>query len=45
MVPLMGKKYTWFTADGNSMSRIDQFLLSEGAITEWNVTDQWNVTK
>jgi hypothetical protein len=32
-VPVLGKKNSWFSADGKSMSRIDRFLLSEGFIT------------
>jgi hypothetical protein len=30
-LPLHGRKYTWFKGDGNSMSRLDCFLLS----AEW----------
>ncbi|CAJ2632672.1 unnamed protein product [Trifolium pratense] len=28
-VPVMGKKFSWFNADGSTMSRLDHFLVSE----------------
>jgi len=28
-LPLRGRNFTWFRGDGNSMSRIDRFLLSD----------------
>ncbi|GAU10126.1 hypothetical protein TSUD_423110, partial [Trifolium subterraneum] len=40
-VPVLGKKFTWFSADGNSMSRIDRFLLSDGFVTKYDITGQW----
>lgn len=40
-LPVLGKKFTWFGADGNSMSRIDRFLLSGGIIARWKTSAQW----
>ncbi|PNX97198.1 cysteine-rich receptor-like protein kinase, partial [Trifolium pratense] len=40
-VPVTGKKYTWFSADGKAMSRLDRFLLSEGCIEKGGVSGQW----
>lgn len=37
-VPLLGKKFSWFSPDGNVMSRIDRILLFETLIDEWNVS-------
>ncbi|MCI00463.1 hypothetical protein A2U01_0021482, partial [Trifolium medium] len=40
-VPVTGKKFTWFSADGKAMSRLDRFLLSEGFIDKSGVSCQW----
>ncbi|CAJ2644149.1 unnamed protein product [Trifolium pratense] len=40
-VPVTGKKFTWFSADGKTMSRLDRFLLSEGFIDKSGVSGQW----
>ncbi|GAU48536.1 hypothetical protein TSUD_282880 [Trifolium subterraneum] len=40
-VPVAGKKFSWFSADGTSMSRLDRFLLSEKFIDSEKVTGQW----
>jgi hypothetical protein len=40
-VPVLGKKFSWFSADGKSMSRIDRFLLSDGFITSQGTAGQW----
>jgi hypothetical protein len=37
-VPVLGKKFTWFSSDGKSMSRIDSFLLSDGFIAKFGVS-------
>ena len=34
-LPLHGRNFTWFKGDGKSMSRLDQFLLSEGWCLFW----------
>ncbi|XP_024630380.2 exodeoxyribonuclease-like [Medicago truncatula] len=34
-LPLCGRNFTWFKGDGKSMSRIDQFLLSEDWCLTW----------
>jgi hypothetical protein len=40
-VPVLGKKFSWFSTDGKSMSRIDRFLLSDGFITSQGIAGQW----
>ncbi|MCH88921.1 transposon TX1 putative protein, partial [Trifolium medium] len=39
-VPLAGKKYTWFSADGKKRSRLNRFLMSEGLLSVWGVVSQ-----
>jgi len=34
-IPLQGRSFTWYKGDGNSMSRIDRFLLSEEWCSRW----------
>jgi len=34
-LPLRGRNFTWFRGDGNSMSRIDRFLLSDRWCLTW----------
>lgn len=36
-IPVLGKRYTWFSGDGIAKSRLDRFLLTEDVITKWNV--------
>jgi exonuclease III len=40
-VPVLGKKFSWFSSDGKSMSRIDRFLLSDGFTAKFGVNGQW----
>jgi hypothetical protein len=40
-IPVMGKKFTWFSSDGTTMSRLDCFLLSEGFIAKEGISNQW----
>jgi hypothetical protein len=40
-VPVLGKKFSWFSGDGKSMSRIDRFLLSDGFIISQGISGQW----
>ena len=40
-LPALGKKFTYFSSDGVTMSRIDRFLVSEGFIARWSLTSQW----
>ncbi|XP_045791549.1 uncharacterized protein LOC123886261 [Trifolium pratense] len=40
-VPVLGKKFSWISADGKSKSRIDRFLLSDGFVTKHGITGQW----
>ncbi|XP_058762681.1 uncharacterized protein LOC131636055 [Vicia villosa] len=39
-VPCKGKKFSWFSGDGKSKSRIDRFLLSSVVVNRWHVTGQ-----
>ncbi|GAU22765.1 hypothetical protein TSUD_129770 [Trifolium subterraneum] len=39
-VPVLGKKFTWFSADGKSMSRIDRFFMSDGFAAKYDITGQ-----
>lgn len=34
-VPCLGNKFTWFSGDGRSMSRIDRFLLLDSLVGRW----------
>lgn len=40
-VLVVGKRFTWFSADGFGMSRLDQFLVSWDLIKLWGVSSQW----
>ncbi|XP_045810036.1 uncharacterized protein LOC123904409 [Trifolium pratense] len=40
-IPVVGKNFSWFSADSKSMSRIDHFLLSEGFIDKGGISGQW----
>ncbi|CAJ2672026.1 unnamed protein product [Trifolium pratense] len=40
-IPVSGKSFSWFSADGKSMSRLDRFLLSEGFIDKGGISGQW----
>jgi exonuclease III len=40
-VSVLGKKFSLFSGDGKSMSRIDRFLLSEGFINSQGISGQW----
>ncbi|GKV32054.1 hypothetical protein SLEP1_g40687 [Rubroshorea leprosula] len=44
-IPLVGRKFTWYQSNGNSMSRIDRFLLSEGWLTKWSEARQWGLSR
>lgn len=39
--PLLGRKFTWYRADGSAMSRLGRFLLSEEWIQLWGEPVQW----
>ncbi|CAI8609797.1 unnamed protein product [Vicia faba] len=34
-IPCKGKKFSWYSGDGKSMSRIDRFLLSDNIVNSW----------
>ncbi|GKV45281.1 hypothetical protein SLEP1_g52387 [Rubroshorea leprosula] len=44
-IPLVGRKFTWYQASGQYMSRIDRFLLSEGWLFKWGDTKQWGLRR
>ncbi|XP_058741846.1 uncharacterized protein LOC131614250 [Vicia villosa] len=39
-VPCKGKRFTWYSGDGLSMSRLDRFLISDSIINKWGVVGQ-----
>ncbi|XP_058783306.1 uncharacterized protein LOC131657982 [Vicia villosa] len=39
-VPCKGKKFTWYSGNGKSMSRLDRFLVSEKVLNDWGVIGQ-----
>ncbi|XP_058726206.1 uncharacterized protein LOC131597531 [Vicia villosa] len=39
-VPCKGKKISWFSGDGKSMSRLDRFLVSSSIVSNWGVVGQ-----
>ncbi|GKV31185.1 hypothetical protein SLEP1_g39903 [Rubroshorea leprosula] len=42
---LVGRKFIWYQSNGNSMSRIDRFLLSERWLTKWSEARQWGLSR
>ncbi|GKV27405.1 hypothetical protein SLEP1_g36578 [Rubroshorea leprosula] len=44
-LPLMGRKYTWYNSNGQYMSRIDRFLLTEEWILKWSDVKQWGLNR
>ncbi|CAI8593121.1 unnamed protein product [Vicia faba] len=39
-IPCKGKKFTWYSGDGKSMSRIDRFLVADNIVNRWGVVGQ-----
>ncbi|XP_058756338.1 uncharacterized protein LOC131629578 [Vicia villosa] len=39
-IPCKGKKFTWFSGGGKSMSRIDRFIVSSIVVDRWEVIGQ-----
>ncbi|GKU93948.1 hypothetical protein SLEP1_g7497 [Rubroshorea leprosula] len=44
-LPLLGRKYTWYNSNGQYMSRIDRFLLSEDWVSKWGDVKQWGLRR
>ncbi|GKV41716.1 hypothetical protein SLEP1_g49214 [Rubroshorea leprosula] len=44
-LPLLGRKYTWYNSNGQYMSRIDRFLLSEDWVAKWGDVKQWGLRR
>ncbi|GKV46006.1 hypothetical protein SLEP1_g53030 [Rubroshorea leprosula] len=40
-LPLIGRKYTWYKSNGESMSRLDRALFSENWLSSWPDMKQW----
>lgn len=44
-LPLIGRKYMWYKADGSAMSRLDHFLVSEEWLNVWSGLSQWGLKR
>ncbi|GLT79359.1 hypothetical protein SLA2020_508500 [Shorea laevis] len=44
-LPLVGRKYTWYNSNGQYMSIIDRFLLTEEWILKWSDVKQWGLSR
>ncbi|GKV45492.1 hypothetical protein SLEP1_g52564 [Rubroshorea leprosula] len=42
-LPLVGRRYTWHSANGQHRSRIDKFLLSDDWLKNWSDLKQWGL--
>ncbi|GLT87908.1 hypothetical protein SLE2022_059610 [Rubroshorea leprosula] len=42
-LPLIGRKYTWYSSNGRHMSRIDRFLISADWFEKWSDVKQWGL--
>jgi len=40
-LPIVGKKFTWYKADGSAKSRLDRVLVSEEWLHMWHVCKQY----
>ncbi|XP_058741814.1 uncharacterized protein LOC131614210 [Vicia villosa] len=40
-VPCKGKKFSWYSGDGRSKSRIDRILVSDAIVSSWGVVGQF----
>jgi len=40
-IPCVGKKYTWYKANGTTKSRLDRFLVSEAWLQIWPASKQY----
>ncbi|XP_058767480.1 uncharacterized protein LOC131641192 [Vicia villosa] len=40
-IPCKGKKFTWYSGDGGSRSRIDRFLISDKVVNDWGIVGQF----
>lgn len=44
-LPLQGRKYTWYRANSQAMSRLDRFLLFEAWLNVWENLSQWGLPR
>ncbi|GKV07790.1 hypothetical protein SLEP1_g19511 [Rubroshorea leprosula] len=42
-LPLIGRKYTWYSSNGRQMSRIDRFLIFVDWLEKWGDVKQWGL--
>ncbi|GKV37508.1 hypothetical protein SLEP1_g45534 [Rubroshorea leprosula] len=42
-LPLVGRRYTWHSANGQHRSKIDRFLLSDEWLKNWSDLKQWGL--
>ncbi|GKV36148.1 hypothetical protein SLEP1_g44309 [Rubroshorea leprosula] len=42
-LPLNGRKFTWYKPNGDAMSRLDRFLLTEDWMAKWSNMKQWGL--
>ncbi|XP_058776524.1 uncharacterized protein LOC131650829 [Vicia villosa] len=40
-IPCKGKKFSWFSGDGKSMSKIHHFIVSNDVVTRWEIMGQF----
>ncbi|GKV34367.1 hypothetical protein SLEP1_g42744 [Rubroshorea leprosula] len=44
-LPIVGRKYTWYNSNGQSMSIIDRFFLLEEWLMKWSDVKQWGLRR
>ncbi|GKV24110.1 hypothetical protein SLEP1_g33762 [Rubroshorea leprosula] len=44
-LPLVGRKFTWYNSNGQHMSKIDRFLVSEDWLLRWPDVKQWGLKR
>ncbi|GKV26106.1 hypothetical protein SLEP1_g35459 [Rubroshorea leprosula] len=44
-LPMVGRKFTWYNSNGQQMSRLDRFLLSNEWMLNWEDVKQWGLKR
>ncbi|GKV19478.1 hypothetical protein SLEP1_g29737 [Rubroshorea leprosula] len=44
-LPLVGKKYTWYSSNSQCMGRLDRFLLSDEWLAKWGDVKPWGLER
>ncbi|GKV35665.1 hypothetical protein SLEP1_g43906 [Rubroshorea leprosula] len=44
-LPLIGRKFTWYKPNGEAMSRLDRFLMTEDWMSKWVNSKQWGLKR